>query len=275
MTDIRSQALQEALSRAEPTSIRRSYQSMSGGKDIGTVNTLLSPADVARRANGSLWLIGRPKYPVTGESVETGRALAPGIAAGTERYPDRCAACLAPPSRAVVFETTGKSLPGASGRYVVQVGMLRSIAGRLNPAYNRELIRPITAGNSERIWHPVPFCDAHDEKTRAIKFTTGDFHGPSVAFRNEEFGMEFGALNGIKASGFARRWWPLLALLLLFLTLFAVVGAAFALRFLAGSESSEGVVDLLVGIPILTASLAGSYWSISQLKNGVRARKSD
>jgi hypothetical protein len=241
---------------------------MSSAKDLGTVSTLLTPVDVARRSLGAIWQVGRTRYVVAKEADSAGPELAYGIAAAPERYPDMCAACLAPATRGIVFESRGDLLPGGSARSVTQVGMLKSIAARLNRPYGREVARPVVAGNWQRIWDAVPFCDAHDEKSRAVGFgTTMLAERPWVSFGNEEYGEGFGALNSIRGQSFARRRW---ALLLLLAALLIAVGVAATLAFWGVGTAASGASDLLTGLPLLTVGLLIVFFVVKGMRGAGR-----
>lgn len=227
MTDTSTDALRSALSRAEPIEISRTYQNMSIAKDLGDVSTLLTPVDVARRSLGAIWQVGRTRYGVAENADRAGPELAYGITAASVRYPDMCVACLAPATRGIVFESQGAMLPGGSGRSGAPVGILKQIAISVNRPYRREVVRPAVAGNYQRIWHAVPFCDAHDEKSRAVGFGETMLNRSWVAFHNQDYAAEFSALNAIQGQSFVRRLWPwLLAFALA--VVFGFIAAAFS-----------------------------------------------
>ncbi len=252
------EALAAALAASEPVRIARSYQSMSAGKDLGTVDVLLTPPAITRRSLAGIWYIGRPKFSLGRDDERLGRSLAPGIAAGPEAYPDLCATCLEPSTRAFVYETTAALLPGGSGRFTTQVGTLRWMVSFFNRPYRRQLIQPLVAANWQRVWHAVPFCDRHGERTRDVGFGTTALDRAWVSFKNPEYADAFGELNALQARSNVQRWWLLLILLSLALVVLGVFGVLSYWGIATNAEPEVG--DLIVGLVLAAAGVTMITW---------------
>jgi len=219
----------DALERSQPTVVHRSYEN----KNVGDVAVLVSPKDVSRRrGRWALWHLGRPKYSLGLPRDRMGRQLGSGLFAGRCVFPDRCAVCLAAPSRGVVYEMTGDVLKGGSGRY---------------RGGDR---RVVTAANMERVWYSVPFCETHAADPGGVAFGTTLNGRGWVAFRNATYGAEFGELNGTEPRRFARRWW---AILLAAAALLLVLGGGI----ISVSVGMEGniVDDIAIGSAFLVFGL--------------------
>lgn len=227
-----ARGLTDALSRSQPTVVHRSYNY----KNVGDVNVLVSPKDVSRRrGRWALWHFGRPKFSLGWAKDRTGQQLGYGLFAGKCAFPDKCAVCLAEPSRGVVYEMLGNVVKGGSGRY----------RGKDR--------RVVIASNMERVWYSVPFCDTHAAKPGGVAFGKTYNDRGWVAFRNPTYRAEFGELNGIQPRGFARRWWAvLLAVAALFLVLGGgIIATVPGMDGTVGDDIAVAAVLLLLGVGML------------------------
>jgi hypothetical protein len=218
--------LTDALNRCQPMTVHRTYDY----KNVGDVEVLLTPKDISRRHNG-LWHLGRSKFSLGLRHELIGRQLADGIYAGAAGFPDKCAVCLGEATEGVVWQTTGDVLPGGSGRY---------------RAKDR---RVVVAANLQRIWYSVPFCSAHAQHHGGVAMGTTMMNRGWIAFRNRDYGREFGELNGIEPRNLARRWWGLIAGLAALLLVLGIGGSIATLTD-DGPAGDLVVAILLAGLGI-------------------------
>jgi len=227
-----ARGLTEAFERCEPTRVNRSFNNV----DVGHVEVLLTPKDISRRRNG-LWHLGRPKYSLGMGNQTQGPEIAAGIHAGSVAFPDKCAVCLGEATEGAVWELSGDLLPGGSGRY---------------RARDR---RVVVAANRQRIWYSVPFCSAHAKHPGGVAVGTTMMNRSWITFRNNEYGREFGDLNGLEARHFATRWWFMLAVLASLLLFLGIGVAASAL-----ADDNTGTVDFIAAIVLLALGIGLSVY---------------
>ncbi len=227
---VSANGLTDALKRCEPATVHRSYNY----KNVGDVEVLLTPKDIARRRLGALWHFGRPKFSLGSDRERAGQQLAYGLAAGKVSFPDKCAICLGEPSQAAVWEMHAGMLEGGSSKY----------RGKDR--------RVLDAANLQRVWYSVPFCTAHAAKPGAVAFGLTMNNRGWIAFRNNEYASEFGDINNIAPRYFVRRWWAALALLA---ALLLFLGGGI----IASVLSEDSAADDLAVAAILLALGAGLF----------------
>jgi len=221
--------LQEALARCE----RAAVNYAAYGRDIGTIDVLLTPKDVAKRQLHDIWHLARPKFYLGEAGRWKGTELADGIAAGAVGLPDMCARCLGEPTQGIVWEMLGRHLERVTGRWAGDE-------------------RSLIATNRQRVWYSVPFCqDCADRHTDTVAFGETMFDSGWIAFRNREYGTAFGELNGLRPRTAVRRFWPAPMALILIM---AMVGLMSLLAYFGVmSTEYEPTSGHLVGGMVLTA----------------------
>jgi len=226
---IGSEGLIKTLGRAEPAVVNRTWDY----KDLGSVEVLLTPKDVAKRSRRSFWHYGRAKFPLGHANKRAGEPIAAGISEGKVTFPEKCATCLASPSTGVIYEIQGEILKEGSARF---------------RAKDR---RVVIAANWERVWYSIPYCETHAKKANGAAFGETLTNLAWVAFRNEDYAAEFGDLNRLEPRHFVRRWWAVLLGVAALLLLLAVGNLATLSNDENAGSLPVGIVLLLVGVALL------------------------
>lgn len=216
----------------------------------GTV--LLSPPDITRRRCAMAWANQlRPYYrlgpehlhaPPIGPRFASGARVFGDIVPAQLAFPPRCCTCLAPPTHALIVEGL---LPSQGPRWDYELAEPGSVER------SREGDCKEVAGK-QRVWCAVPSCAEHVRASTPVSLAVSVNGRGWISFRDERYGSQFAAMNGLRPRH--PMWHNGMFLLLLFVPFLPWFGV------LAWQDGAFGLA-----VAMLTVSLIGALWAVGRL----------